>query len=126
MHVTKSLSNVKQNKSADESDLSNDHDKILCKSLEHVSSKTATGILVLVARKDAAYQGSLHHIPLYNENIDESHRQMITTSNTKTAQSGVSADKKIKMGSKYSFIYELGKQIELKLLKDIVFALVAK
>jgi len=72
---------------------------------------------VVVSRKDAVYQGSLHNIPLYNEDTDEYHRQMIQTSET--------IDGTIKTKPKKSFFAQIAEQIDLKLLKDPAFALFA-
>ena len=69
---------------------------------------------VIRSRKDATYQGSLHNIPLFNENPDEYHRQMITT----TEQINQIQPKK-------SFFSQIAEQIDLKLLKDLSFALFA-
>jgi hypothetical protein len=88
---------AKENKS----DESNDHDKILSKSLEHVSPKTAAEIVA----------------------FDECHPKTITMSDRETAQSSVSNDKKEKIDSKQSFIHKLGKEINLKLLKNVPFRL---
>jgi hypothetical protein len=100
-----SLSNANQN----ESDVNDNHSKIFSKSLEHVFPET---IIVLVAYENAFYQDGLHHNPSVNGNIDEWHGRVVTKNE--------SIDKK-----KQSFIYELSKQIELKLLKDSIFALFA-
>jgi hypothetical protein len=54
--------------------------KVLSKSIERISQADTTDVPVVVSRKDAVYQGSLHNIPLYNEDTDEYHRQMIQTS----------------------------------------------
>jgi hypothetical protein len=71
------------------------------------------------------YQDSSHHSSSSNENIDEDYGQEITKSDKITAQSSILTHKEIKMISKQSFIYELGKQLELKLVKDPVFILFA-
>jgi len=92
-----SLLGAKENKS----DESNDHDKMLSKSLEHVSSKTAAETVA----------------------FDECHPKTITTNDRETAQSNVSNDKKETIDSKQSFIHKLGKQINLKLLKNVHFRL---
>jgi len=92
-----SLLGTKENKS----DESNDHDKMLSKSLEHVSPKTAAETVA----------------------FDECHPKTITTNDRETAQSNVSNDKKEKIDSKQSFIHKLGKQINLKLLKNVHFRL---
>jgi hypothetical protein len=61
-----SLLNVKQNQSINESDVNDDNDKILSKSLEYISPKIGTEIPVLVTCKDAIY----HDSPSSNENIN--------------------------------------------------------
>ncbi len=101
--------------------MNDDHDKILPKSLEYVSPKTGTETPVLIAYKDAIYNDNHSS----NENMNEHSEQMVTTSDIKTGQSSVSTDRKIEMVLKQSFVYELGKHVELKLLKDTVFALFA-
>ncbi|CAF3901543.1 unnamed protein product [Rotaria sp. Silwood1] len=60
--------------------INNSTDKTLLRSPENVSRTVSTNLPVVVLRKDAIYQGSLHNIPLYNEDTDEYHRQMIKTS----------------------------------------------
>ncbi len=92
-----SLLGAKENKS----DENNDHDTIISKSLEHVSSKTAAETVA----------------------FDECHPKTITMSDRETAQSSVSNDKKEKIDSKQSFIHKLGKEINLKLLKNVPFRL---
>ncbi|CAF1443642.1 unnamed protein product [Rotaria sp. Silwood1] len=57
-------------------------DETHSRSYENVSEIVKTNVPVAIARKDAIYQGRLHNIPLYNENTDEYHRQMIKTSDT--------------------------------------------
>ena len=66
---------------------------------------------VVASRKDATYQGSLHNIPLYNEDRDEYNRQVITTSND--------------VPPKKSFFAQVAEQIDLNLLRDGAFALFA-
>lgn len=87
------------------------------KSGERVSQTGVDETPVVMARKDAVYQGSLHNIPLYNEDIEEYNRQMITTSET----NGEFSEKK----AKKSFWAKLAEQIDLKLLNDAAFALFA-
>jgi hypothetical protein len=60
-----SFSDLKKTKSADEL-------TSLSESIEHVVSQTPLETAVVVTPKGVC-QGSLHHIPLYNENIDEYH-----------------------------------------------------
>ncbi len=96
-------------------------DKALSKSFERVSQTDPTETPVVVSRKDAVYQGSLHNIPLYNEDTDEYHRQMITTSN----MTDETADEIIKTVPKKSFFAQIAAQIDLKLLNDAAFALFA-
>ncbi len=93
-------------------------DKILSKSIERLSQTDAP---VVVSRKDAVYQGSLHNIPLYNEDTDEYHRQMIQTSD----MANETTDETIKIIPKKSFFAQVAEQIDLKLLKDAAFALFA-
>ncbi|CAF1633161.1 unnamed protein product, partial [Adineta ricciae] len=69
---------------------------------------------VVLSRKDALYQGSLPNIPLYNENTDEYHNQIITTSDVVN-----------KPRVKKSFLGQIAEQIDLNLLKDAAFALFA-
>ncbi len=68
---------------------------------------------VVLSRKDAVYQGSLHNIPFYNEDTEEYHHQMITT------------DAITELVTKKSFLVLLGEQVDFKLLKDAAFALFA-
>ncbi|CAF3564771.1 unnamed protein product [Rotaria socialis] len=65
---------------------------------------------IVLPRKDATYQGSLHNIPLYNEDQDEYHRQMLNVNEIET---------------KKSFFGKIAEQIDLNLLKDFSFALFA-
>ena len=92
-------------------------DKILSKSTERIARAEATEETVVVGRKDSLYQGSLHNIPLYNEDTDEYHRQMITTSDTAAEVAKTAPNK--------SFFAQIAEQIDLKLLKDPAFALFA-
>ena len=71
-----------------------------------------------MARKDATYQGSLHNIPLFNEDPDEYHRQVITTNDPAASAS-------VGMKPKKSFFAQVAEQIDLKLLRDGAFALFA-
>ena len=70
---------------------------------------------VVLSRKDALYQGSLPNIPLYNENTDEYHNQIIITTSDFVNEPRV----------KKSFLVQVAEQIDLKLLKDAAFALFA-
>ncbi|CAM4782947.1 unnamed protein product [Rotaria magnacalcarata] len=65
---------------------------------------------IFVPRKDAVYQGSLHNIPLYNDDHDEYRRQMMNINEGKT---------------KKTFFEKIVEQIDLNLLKDLSFALFA-
>ncbi len=96
-------------------------DKVRTKSVERVSQTDLTETPVVVSRKDAVYQGSLHNIPLYNEDTDEYHRQMIITSD----MTNETANGTAKPIPKKSFFRQLAEQIDLKLLKDAAFALFA-
>lgn len=91
--------------------------KILSKSAERVSQTALNETPVVMARKDAVYQGSLHNIPLYNEDAEEYNRQMVTTSDSNNDLS--------KKPAKKSFLAKIAEQIDLKLLKDAAFALFA-
>ena len=71
-----------------------------------------------MVRKDAPYQGSLKNIPLYNEDLEEYHRQMITASAPVSSTAAV-AD----VRSKKSFVAKLSEEFDLKLLQDGAFAL---
>ena len=87
-------------------------------SRERLGSKSSTGETpVVISRKDATYQGSLHNIRLYNEDPDEYHRQMITTSDPVSPS--------ISIKPKKSFFVQVAEQIDLKLLRDLAFALFA-
>ena len=88
-------------------------DKALSKSIERVSQKDSTDTPKIISRKDSFYRGSLHNIPLYNQDTDEYHRQVITTDQTVTET------------KKKSFLAKIAEQIDLKLLKDAAFALFA-
>ncbi len=88
-------------------------DKEFSKSVERASQTNITETPVVISRKDSVYQGSLHNIPLYNEDTDEYHRQMITT------------DDMITKDQKKSFFAKVAEQIDLNLLKDAAFALFA-
>lgn len=93
-------------------------DKAISKSIERVAQEDdITETPVVVSRKDAVYQGSLHNIPLFNEDAEEYHRQIITTSDT--------TNEEIKKGPEKSFFGKIAEQIDLKLLKDASFALFA-
>ncbi|CAF1139652.1 unnamed protein product [Rotaria sp. Silwood1] len=72
------LSDLKKNNL----NINNSIDETHSRSYENVSEIVKTNVPVAIARKDAIYQGRLHNIPLYNENTDEYHRQMIKTSHT--------------------------------------------
>ncbi|UJR13350.1 hypothetical protein I4U23_000368 [Adineta vaga] len=74
-----------------------------------------TDVPVVISRKDAVYRGSLHNIPLFNEDVDEYHNQVITTT----------ADVEHEIKAKKSFVTQLTEQIDLNLLKDAAFALFA-
>ncbi|CAF1215472.1 unnamed protein product [Rotaria sordida] len=101
--------------------INNRSDKTLSRSHENVSKTVTTDIPVVVSRKDAVYQGSLHNIPLYNEDTNEYHRQMITTSD----MTNETMDETIKKVQKKSFFSKIVEQIDLSLLKDAAFALFA-
>lgn len=100
-----------------EADIYKPVDKVVTKSRERVSRTSVTEAPVVISRKDAVYHGSLHNIPLYNEDTDEYRRQMIQTSDT--------TDDAIKKVPKKSFFAQIAEQIDLKLLKDTAFALFA-
>ncbi|CAF3834861.1 unnamed protein product [Rotaria sp. Silwood1] len=97
--------------------INNSTDKTLSRSPENVSRTVSTNLPVVVLRKDAIYQGSLHNIPLYNEDTDEYHRQMIKTSDM--------TNETIEKAVKKSFLAKIAAQIDLSLLKDAAFALFA-
>ncbi|CAF1459014.1 unnamed protein product, partial [Rotaria sp. Silwood1] len=97
--------------------INNSTDKTLSRSPENVSRTVSTNLPVVVLRKDAIYQGSLHNIPLYNEDTDEYHRQMIKTSDM--------TNETIEKAVKKSFLAKIAEQIDLSLLKDAAFALFA-
>ncbi|CAF1212296.1 unnamed protein product [Rotaria sordida] len=101
--------------------INNRSDKTLSRSHENVSKTVTTDVPVVVSRKDAVYQGSLHNIPLYNEDTNEYHRQMITTSD----MTNETMDETIKKVQKKSFFSKIVEQIDLSLLKDAAFALFA-
>jgi hypothetical protein len=75
----------------------------------------STDVPVVLSRKDAVYRGSLHNIPLYNEDTEEYHNQMVTTT----------SDVLNKPQTKKSFLAQVAAQIDLNLLKDAAFALFA-
>ncbi|CAF3952005.1 unnamed protein product [Rotaria sordida] len=104
-----SLSDLKK----DDANINNRTEKTHSGSIENVSKIVATDVPVVVSRKDSIYQGSLHNIPLYNEDTDEYHRQMIKTNET------------IKKAEKKSLLAKIAEQIDLSLLKDAAFALFA-
>ncbi|CAF1550857.1 unnamed protein product, partial [Rotaria sordida] len=108
-----SLSDVKKN----DPNINNRIEKTHSRADETVSEKLLTDIPVVVSRKDAIYQGSLHHIPLYNEDTDEYHRQIIKTSDMK--------NKTIQKAEKKSFLAKIAEQIDFSLFKDAAFALLA-
>lgn len=89
----------------------------LSRSGERLSQTAVNETPVVLARKDAVYQGSLHNIQLYNRDVDEYNRQMITTSEDN--------DESMKKAPKQSFFAKIAEQIDLKLLKDSAFALFA-
>ncbi|CAF4859330.1 unnamed protein product [Rotaria sp. Silwood1] len=97
--------------------INNSTDKTLSRSPENVSRTVSTNLPVVVLRKDAIYQGSLHNIPLYNEDTDEYHRQMIKTSDM--------TNETIEKAVKKAFLAKIAEQIDLSLLKDAAFALFA-
>ena len=66
---------------------------------------------IVVARKDAIYQGSLRHIPLFNLDANEYHKQMIS--------------RQINEDENKSFFSKIGEQIDLRLLGNASFALFA-
>ena len=102
---------------SDLNEKNSDNDKIVSRSIERLSQSSTPKSSVVVSRKDAVYQGSLHNIPLYNEDSDEYRRQMVTTSGE--------ADAIIRKGPKKSFFGKVAEQIDLSLLKDPAFALFA-
>ncbi|CAF4084754.1 unnamed protein product [Rotaria sp. Silwood2] len=108
-----SLSDLKKN----DLYINNPPDEILSRSHENVSKTGTTDLPIVVSRKDAIYQGSLHNIPLYNEDTNEYHRQIITTSDM--------ANETTKKVPKKSFFSKIAEQIDLSLLKDAAFALFA-
>ncbi len=89
-------------------------EKALSRSIERLSQKDSTDTPKIIARKDSIYRGSLHNIPLYNQDTDEYHRQVVITTDQMVAES-----------KKKSFIAKIAEQIDLKLLKDAAFALFA-
>ncbi|CAF3800653.1 unnamed protein product [Rotaria sp. Silwood1] len=95
--------------------VNNSIDKTLLRSHKNVSETVATNLPVVIVRKDVFYQGSLHNIPLYNENTDEYHCQMIKTSDM-TNETMKKAENKL-------FPTKIAEQIDFNLLKDAAFAL---
>jgi hypothetical protein len=89
-------------------------EKVLSKSVERVPQLDTSELPVVVARKDAVYQGSLHNIPMFNEDPEEYRREVVTTS-----------DQTAKIDGKKSFLAKVAEQIDLSLLKDTSFALFA-
>ena len=89
----------------------------LSRSSERLSQTAVNETPVVMIRKDAAYQGSLHNIQLFNRDADEYNRQMVTTSENN--------DELIKKAPKKSFFAQIAEQIDLNLLKDPAFALFA-
>ncbi|CAF1578289.1 unnamed protein product [Adineta steineri] len=90
-------------------------DKTPKKSIEQFEEEISSEPSVVISRKDAVYQGSLHNIALFNDDKDEYHRQMITTTD----------DVLLKPEVKASFVAQLAKEIDFSLLKDGAFALFA-
>lgn len=82
---------------------------------EDIDVIVSTDTPVVLSRKDALYQGSLHNIPLYNKNIDDYHDQMITTTDDALA----------KPHKKKSFFAKVTEEIDLNLLRDAAFVLFA-
>ena len=74
---------------------------------------------VVASRKDAQYQGSLHNIPMFNDNPAEYHRQIIRTTDQ------LATDEEEKKRTKKSFVAQIAEQIDLDLLRDASFALFA-
>ncbi|CAF1191842.1 unnamed protein product [Rotaria sp. Silwood1] len=89
--------------------------KTVSGSHENVFETLTTNLPVVVSRKDAIYQGSLHNIPLYNEDTEDYHRQVIKTSDMK--------NETINKAEKKSFLAKIAEQIDFNLLKDAAFAL---
>jgi hypothetical protein len=116
-----SLTNLNENKSTDGADVNIIINKTVSRSHEHIDENVVTDVPVVVSRKDAVYQGSLHNIPLYNEDTDEYHDQMIQTSDEVTDE----LEKNTKKVGKSSFFAKLAGQIDLSLLNDGAFALFA-
>lgn len=69
---------------------------------------------LVVSRKDAMYQGSLQNIPKYEKNPEEYHRDVVETSDQFASKT-----------KNKSFFAQIAEQIDLKLLKDLAFALFA-
>ncbi|CAF3992389.1 unnamed protein product [Adineta steineri] len=90
-------------------------DKTPKKSIEQFEEDISTEPSVVISRKDAVYQGSLHNIALFNDDKEEYHRQVITTTD----------DVLLKPVAKTSFVAQLAKEIDFSLLKDGAFALFA-
>ncbi|CAF4416237.1 unnamed protein product [Rotaria sp. Silwood2] len=109
-----SLSDMKTNNHC----INHSNDKTDSRSDDKVSSSVTTNKTVVVSRKDAIYQGSLHKIPLYNENTEEYHREVIKTNDTEK-------NEKINKTEKKSFLTKIAEQIDFNLLKDPAFALFA-
>ncbi|CAF1455206.1 unnamed protein product, partial [Didymodactylos carnosus] len=109
------------------SDGSNTKSKSTSKSLLNLSSPCPPSVVTI--RKDAMYQGSLNNIPLYNDDTDEYHRQVITTSDAEkqpVLTAGEIDSKTIPNKSNEkatSFINQLANEVDLKLLGDTAFAL---
>ncbi|CAF4434536.1 unnamed protein product, partial [Rotaria sp. Silwood2] len=101
-----SLSNFKKN----DLYINNSTDETLSISRENVLKTMTIDLPVVVLRKDAIYQVSLHNIPLNNKDIDEYHCQMIKTSDMK--------NETITKVTEKSFLAKIVKQINFSLLKD--------
>ncbi|CAF4983061.1 unnamed protein product, partial [Rotaria sp. Silwood1] len=106
-----SLSDMKTN------NLYIDHstDKTVSRSHENVSETVTNNLSVVVSRKGSIYQGSLHNIPLNNENIEEHHRQVIKISDMK--------NETMNKTEKKSFLTKITEHIDFNLLKDVAFTL---
>lgn len=99
------------------SDLNQDDVEIYPKkntSLSKLNEQTsAEEVPVVMERKDALLQGSLHQIPLYEQDTEEYHRQIVVTNEDQVQK------------KKKSFLVKIAEQIDLKLLYDAAFALFA-
>ena len=96
-------------------------DKTLSKFHENAIRTIPIETPVVVSRKDAVYQGSLHNIPLFNVDTDEYHNRMIRISD----MTNETANGTIEEAQEKSFFGKIAEQIDLRLLKDAAFALFA-